>query len=103
MSADTPLSGKSDTYQVAGETKGSAERAVSESLPQLIHDVLGDTATVETLLRGVERGQTHLGASLGNKDLVLRHMCRRCMVFSMSDAPRVEWDSETVGSKDFDM
>jgi hypothetical protein len=73
--------------EVAGGTKRSSERAITNSLPKLVHDLLGDTGAFQVLLGWVEFGQATLRTSLGDEDLVKGHMASGSVMLGMTDAP----------------
>ena len=84
----------SATYQIRSGAKKSANRRVTYGLLQFLQNLCLDASAQMVLAIRIERRKATLGTSAGYENLILGHVCGRCMMFRMCYAPGMIWNTE---------
>ena len=77
----------SNTHEITGSTESSTDRRIAKRIPEFIFDLVAYARAEDVLVCRIKARQPELGASLGNKHLVLGHMTGRGVVLGMCDSP----------------
>ena len=86
-------------YQLKSAIRGGADGRISESLPHLFHDLVGNVDAEWVILGKINRRQAQLGTRLGDKDLVLTHMGSASVMLCVAYAPGMVGNAESNEKK----